>query len=150
METETKNIVTDNSLPSSPHHSAATEDQNLEAQAVPSRSIDLPQHNHPRPSKKSLSDQELTNDVLLSAKNHFKKPIKQDDRFDIFGKNVAIKLRDLEKNQRILSEKIINEALFEAEIGQLTTSHKVMNPFIAASNPTPMRQQLCRGSGPDE
>lgn len=65
-------------------------------------------------------DQTLTNEVLLSVQDHFKRPLPQDDRFDIFGENVAMKLRDLAKEQRILAENIINEALFLAEMDTLT------------------------------
>lgn len=34
----------------------------------------------------------------------------------------------MEKTQRLLAEKIINDTLFEAEMGKLTISHKVMTP----------------------
>lgn len=44
--------------------------------------------------------------------DHFKHPVQLDDRFDIFGENVVMKLRDLGKEQRILAENIMNEALF--------------------------------------
>ncbi|CAG4938847.1 unnamed protein product [Parnassius apollo] len=42
--------------------------------------------------------------------------IAADDKFDAFGKNVAHKLRSLPTNQRLFAEKIINDALFEAEL----------------------------------
>lgn len=87
------------------------------------------QHNRPRPPKRSLqlSDQAaLTNDVLLTVKDHFKRPINQDDCFDIIGKNVAMKLRNLPKRQRLIAEKIINETLFEAEMDNLTLSHNLI------------------------
>ncbi|CAK1601696.1 unnamed protein product [Parnassius mnemosyne] len=82
------------------------------------------QPHHPRPTKKNLN-QTLTNDVLLTVQDHFKRPVQRDDRFDIFGKNVAMKLRDLPKEQRILAEGIINEALFLAEMDKLTIDHKI-------------------------
>lgn len=79
-------------------------------------------------SLKRNSETALTNDDLLLVQNHSKRPAPQDDRYDILGKGVALKLRDLEKTQRLLAEKIINETLFEAETGNLTISHKVMTP----------------------
>lgn len=45
--------------------------------------------------------------------------IKADDKYDAFGKNVAHKLRSLPTSQRLFAEKIINDALFEAEMGNL-------------------------------
>jgi hypothetical protein len=32
----------------------------------------------------------LTNEVLLSVKDHFKRPRTQEDRFDVYGKHVAM------------------------------------------------------------
>ena len=59
------------------------------------------QYNRPRPPKRrpeSLSDQAaLTKEVLLSVNKYFKRPAHEDDRFDIFGKHVAMKLRELAK-----------------------------------------------------
>jgi len=63
---------------------------------------------------------------LLSVKDHFKQPQIKDDRFDVFGKNVAMKLRDLSNSQRVLAEKLINDILFEAEMNNLTISHKLV------------------------
>ncbi|XP_067009730.2 uncharacterized protein [Anabrus simplex] len=42
-----------------------------------------------------------------------------EDRHDIYGRNIAHKLRHLPNDQRIYVEKIINEAIFEAELGNL-------------------------------
>lgn len=42
---------------------------------------------------------------------------------------VALKLREFKnKQQQLFAEKIINETLFEAEMGNLTMSHRVMAP----------------------
>ncbi|KAG5865199.1 hypothetical protein JTB14_020766 [Gonioctena quinquepunctata] len=82
-----------------------------------------------RPGKRNAvtSNDNLTADVLRSVQNHFKKPVHNNDGFDIFGTNVAAKLRDLKKQQRILAEKLINETLFEAEMENLTTFYRVMD-----------------------
>lgn len=81
---------------------------------------------HRNAQKSTLNHTELTNEVLLTVKDHFKQPQIRDDRFDVFGKNVAIKLRDLSNPQRIHAEKLINDVLYEGEMGSLTTSHKLM------------------------
>lgn len=77
---------------------------------------------HRRPAKRSNT---LTEDVLKTVNDHFKRPRGTEDRFDIYGKNVGMKLRELPKQQRVLAEKIINEVLFLAEVGNLTMSHSV-------------------------
>lgn len=46
-------------------------------------------------------------------------PVVPEDRFDVYGKNVAMKLRQLPNDQRMLAEKAINDVLFEAEMGTL-------------------------------
>lgn len=63
---------------------------------------------------------------MLSVKDHFKQPQIKDDCFDVFGKNVAMKLRDLSNSQRVLAENLINDILFEAEMNNLTISHRLV------------------------
>lgn len=75
---------------------------------------------------------ELSDDALVSLRGHLgdrSRDVleKQEDRFDIFGRIVAVKMRDLGTRQRILVEKLINDSLFEAELGHLTESYKVVD-----------------------
>lgn len=54
-----------------------------------------------------------------------------EDEFDIVGKNVAAKLRQLPPTQRIFAERLINEVLFEAQLGTLTReSGVVLNAVV--------------------
>jgi hypothetical protein len=47
--------------------------------------------------------------------------VKKEDKFDLFAKNVAAKLRELGNNEQIIcAEKLINDALVEAEHGSLS------------------------------
>lgn len=93
----------------------------------PIESTSISANNRPqsRPPKKKADT--ILNDVLMSVQNHFKRPAIREDRYDIFAKNIAIKMRELSKNQRIIAEKIINDTLFEGELGNLTLSHKLCN-----------------------
>ena len=59
--------------------------------------------------------------MLLTLWDHFKSPAIQDDRCDLLGKPIAVKLRGLEKRQHLLAEKLINDVLFDGEMGALTT-----------------------------
>lgn len=72
-----------------------------------------------------MQEAELKAEVLQSVKEHFKQPRPQEDRHDIFGKNVANVLRDVLPPQRILAEKFINDVLFHAQMGTLTTFHRL-------------------------
>jgi len=48
---------------------------------------------------------------------------------------VALKIRDISNNtQRLLAEKIINDALFMAEMGQLTMSHSIRDSINSTSS----------------
>uniref|UniRef100_A0A2S2QRJ1 MADF domain-containing protein n=1 Tax=Sipha flava TaxID=143950 RepID=A0A2S2QRJ1_9HEMI len=95
---------------------------------APNSATSLTTVNRSKPIKKNSNtlDKTLTNKDLLCVHDHFKLPVQQDDRFDIFGKNVAMKLRDLTKEQRIFAENIINEALFLGEMDTLTIDHKIL------------------------
>ncbi|KAJ0184409.1 hypothetical protein K1T71_000832 [Dendrolimus kikuchii] len=83
----------------------------------------------PTPCKTKRKDESIANEVLESVRDHFKRPrpIVTEDRCDIIGKNVAMKLRALDANQIIGAEKLINDLLFEAEIGHLTPKHANIN-----------------------
>ncbi|XP_023288150.1 uncharacterized protein LOC105696010 [Orussus abietinus] len=77
-----------------------------------------------RPGKRLNS--ELTDESFRTVTDNLKRP-DVEDRFDIYGKYVGMKLRDLPKQQRILAERIINETLFLADLGSLTLSHSVLS-----------------------
>ncbi|KAL4717009.1 hypothetical protein ACJJTC_001870 [Scirpophaga incertulas] len=57
-----------------------------------------------------------------------------EDRHDVFGRNVAHKLRNLPNDQRIFLEKIINNAIFEAEMGNLNKNCCVHVPAQTSLN----------------
>jgi hypothetical protein len=46
--------------------------------------------------------------------------------FEITGKNVAPKLRILTNEQRIIAEKLINDVLYEAQLGSLTRNSRLI------------------------
>lgn len=49
----------------------------------------------------------MADEVLLMVKDYFMRPNHPDDRYDIIGKNVAMKWRDLTKQKMLIAEKII-------------------------------------------
>nr|CAH7756612.1 unnamed protein product [Callosobruchus chinensis] len=75
----------------------------------------------PTPKSQKTDEQtQLTKEVLAIVNNHSKRPRTADDRFDIVGKNVAMKLRDLTYDQIRLAEKFINNILFESATSELS------------------------------
>lgn len=73
----------------------------------------------------------------MSVRDHFKKPQSQDDRYDLLGKSVACRVRALEKRQRLIVEKRINDILFEAEIGTLNMPTNNLEYTSSSSSTTP-------------
>lgn len=92
-----------------------------ESETVPAK------RNTPRSRPGKSNQDSLTNDVLTTVQEHFKRPRMQEDLFDIIGKGIAIKLREMDKRQSLIAEKLINDVIFEAELGNLTLQHKCVN-----------------------
>jgi hypothetical protein len=55
--------------------------------------------------------------AVLSLVNDRLQGLEKGDMFEITGKNVASKLRTLTKEQKIIAEKLINDVLYEAQLG---------------------------------
>lgn len=131
---------TDDDSLESPQQSSNTDPQSpleLCNESDNERNTPTPIH-RPRPTRKNT----LTDEVLRSVNDHFKRPRNVDDRFDVYGKNIGMKLRELPKQQRILAEKIINETLFLAEMGSLTMSHSVSSNFLNTNISTQPHTQI--------
>jgi len=60
---------------------------------------------------------ETVNNKLQDEKN---------DEFDVIGQNVAHKLRNLPREVKIISEKFINDILFESEMGNINKYTKML------------------------
>lgn len=78
--------------------------------------------------------EKLNTDVLVAVRDHFKKPPSQDDRYDLMGKSFAMRIRALEKRQRLIVEKRINDIIFEAEMGMLNTPTNSYNLDYTSSS----------------
>lgn len=74
-------------------------------------------------------------------RDHFKRPTVPEDGCDVFGKMVAIKLRDLPREQRLFAEKIITDTLFEAQFSNLTISHKLTSSTLLNQVPQQIHLQ---------
>jgi len=89
----------------------------------------------------------LANEVLLTVKDHFRKPVIKEDRFDMSGKTVAMKLRDLPKDQMLFADRIINDTLFLAEMGSLTLNHRVINTATEIAYHSPVSSIITTSAG---
>ncbi|XP_023727317.1 DNA ligase 3 isoform X2 [Cryptotermes secundus] len=112
---ETEQEITQKSV--SPGISAHSSVSNQNAELSISTGSDISSHSCSFKRKKNLP----AIDQILVAVGDRLAQVKNEDRFDFFAKNVAAKLRALGNNeQRIYAEKLINDALFEAELGLLS------------------------------
>lgn len=76
--------------------------------------------------KKSNVDQQV-DDVLNMVGDRLRaNASSNDDPCNIFGKNVAAKLRTLPKETRLYTEKLINELLFDAEMGNINKNTRIV------------------------
>ncbi|XP_076034492.1 uncharacterized protein LOC143021096 isoform X1 [Oratosquilla oratoria] len=85
---------------------------------------DIPPEQHHPPRRMKAPRQTGPNpnpDTILSLIEKRLRTSRQEDEFDIYGKIVATKLRKLPGNMQIYAEKLINDILFQAQIGTLNT-----------------------------
>lgn len=95
----------------------------------------------PGANKRKMKTYDLTSEVLSSVRDHFKKPKEQMDRFELLGKSIAMRLRELGKRQALIAEKKINDILYEAELSNLTTNefqdHAIHYSSSTSHSPSP-------------
>ncbi|XP_043513714.1 uncharacterized protein LOC122530645 isoform X1 [Frieseomelitta varia] len=65
--------------------------------------------------RRKLDEAECSDLLKISHNNSFV----MEDEFDAIGRNVAAKLRNMRLDQRIIAEKLLNDILFEAQLGNL-------------------------------
>jgi hypothetical protein len=81
--------------------------------------------------RKNTGQEERTNkERLLGLACETLTQNKSNDRCEIFGSNVAVKLKVMSREQQLLAEKIISEVLFYGELGQLTLHTVKMIPNV--------------------
>lgn len=78
----------------------------------------------PLPFRDVVHSKKPRNEIALANGHGFKH---DDDIFEAFGKYVAHKLRNVENKQSIFAQKFINDVLFEADMGNLGGTFKIIN-----------------------
>ncbi|XP_012169011.2 uncharacterized protein LOC100644070 [Bombus terrestris] len=73
--------------------------------------------------RRKIDEAECSDLLKISHNNSFV----MEDEFDAIGRNIAAKLRSMKLDQRIIAEKLLNDILFEAQLGNL---HKDSNIHV--------------------
>ncbi|CAH1997081.1 unnamed protein product [Acanthoscelides obtectus] len=81
--------------------------------------------NSPSPSEYSISNSGIkrkrnAEDLLDEVVEKINRKLDNEDRFDVAGKHIANKLRDLSKESALVAEKFISDILFEAALGNIS------------------------------
>ncbi|KAG8337730.1 hypothetical protein J6590_015392 [Homalodisca vitripennis] len=76
--------------------------------------------------RKAATNDDGTNDVMKLVGKKLES-LQAEDAFQIFGKHVANKLRDISTSQNNIAQKLISDVLFKAELGTLTRNFQIVN-----------------------
>lgn len=82
--------------------------------------------------KRKRQDENNKAQSLMTLVNEKLSSCRREDEYDIIGKNVAQKLRQLPSQMKVFAEKLINDSLFEAQLGNL-------NRYAFISVPQPLQ-----------
>ncbi|XP_051168801.1 uncharacterized protein LOC127286420 [Leptopilina boulardi] len=75
-----------------------------------------PEWTEPSIVRRRKSEEPESSEVMKVSHNN---SLMIEDEFDAIGRNVAAKLRNMRLDQRIIAEKLLNDILFEAQLGNL-------------------------------
>ncbi|KAL7634867.1 UNVERIFIED_CONTAM: hypothetical protein RMT77_015244 [Armadillidium vulgare] len=121
---ETLSSEEDSSSCSSIHSTVETPVAVYDEKVVPPTSVSS---NVQAPKKNARVNPLEKTEIFMGLGRELLSYVKQDDPQDIYGKHIANKLRALQGYQRTLAEKLINDVLFEAEMGTLTRDFRIVN-----------------------
>lgn len=76
--------------------------------------------------RKGVPNDDGTTDVMKLVGKKLES-LQAEDAFQVFGKHVANKLRDVSTSQNAIAQKLISDVLFEAELGTLTRNFQIVD-----------------------
>ncbi|XP_039288353.1 uncharacterized protein LOC120352346 [Nilaparvata lugens] len=79
-----------------------------------------------RNKRKAVGNDDGTTEVLQVIGKKLES-LQADDAFQVFGKHVANKLREVPNSQNIIAQKLISDVLFKAELGTLTRNFRLVD-----------------------
>lgn len=71
--------------------------------------------------RRPAEEPDITDQLRVATHNSFV----MEDEYDAIGRNVAAKLRHMRSDQRIIAEKLVNDILFEAQLGNLSRDSNI-------------------------
>ncbi|KAG8259750.1 hypothetical protein J6590_008785 [Homalodisca vitripennis] len=80
----------------------------------------------PTRKRKAATNDDGTTDVMKLVGKKLES-LQAEDAFQVFGKHVANKLRDVSTSQNNIVQKLISDVLFEVELGTLTRNFQIVN-----------------------
>lgn len=107
-------------------------EQNLPIHLTPTITKNVPTMSSQTKKRKDCT--KIDDVALFSKIGRQLENMQGEDQFDVQGRYIASKMRNLPQNQRIYAEKLINDILFEAEIGNLRPGCSIHIPPV---NPAP-------------
>lgn len=118
---------------------ATDEDRNPESplESNPPASDGQPSLHPGPPVKKRRYGGSSTDQVLTVIKDKIS-GMRDEDQCDIFGRSVAANLRDLPKEMKIYAQKLINDVIFNAQLGKLNERSQI----LTTEQVTPVHVQI--------
>ncbi|KAG8318835.1 hypothetical protein J6590_104463 [Homalodisca vitripennis] len=141
---ETNNVSGSITSPALKNHASQLMDnQSVRSQTPPTRpSSTASAASTSRVISNQFKRQKKVEDKVLETVSEKLSQLKREDQFDIFGRNVAAKLRSLPQEQRIYAEKRINDALFDAELHAFQQNSMTIRQNLASHTITTTCQPI--------
>lgn len=87
--------------------------------------------------RRSLKRTKKAEEVLDIVAQKLQQPPEEVLKFDSFGKHVAEQMRSVDEKQGFYLSKIINDAIFEAQCGNLSKNSRIVTPLEVTVNYQP-------------
>ncbi|KAG8248857.1 hypothetical protein J6590_032431 [Homalodisca vitripennis] len=141
---ETNNVSGSITSPALKNHASQLMDnQSVRSQTPPTRpSSTASAASTSRVISNQFKRKKKVEDKVLETVSEKLSQLQREDQFDIFGRNVAAKLRSLPQEQRIYAEKRINDALFDAELHAFQQNSMTIRQNLASNPITTTRQTI--------
>lgn len=85
--------------------------------------------------RKNKGDEQADEVLALVGETLRNRAASNEDSINTFGKHITAKLRILTKETRLMTEKLINDLLFEAEMGNINKNTKIVTLYDKSRNP---------------
>lgn len=99
--------------------------------------------------RRSLKRTKKAEEVLDIVAQKLQQPPEEVLKFDSFGKHVAEQMRSVDEKQGFYLSKIINDAIFEAQCGNLSKNSRIVTPLeVTVNNQPPVNTGFIHNNQP--